>query len=606
MTRPQRTIHRIRFGNFVFDLRLGELLKAGRRVKLQGQPIQILSVLLERRGDLVTREELQRRLWPADTFVDFEHSLNAAVKRLRQALDDSAEQPRFVETLARRGYRFIAPVEVEGDGDEGGLASQAAAIRSLAVLPFENVGGDPGTEYVSDGLTECLINNLSQLSAVRVIARSTVFRYKSKEIDTRAVGRALGVESLLLGSVRQRDDSLLISVELVDAENGWQLWGGQYSRRLSDILGLQSEISRQITERLRLHLTGDDEARLAKCHTKSCDAYRDYLQGRYHWNKMTADSLHKSIYYFRQAIEKDADYALAHAGLADTYSLCGFYGLMPPREVMPKAKAAALRAVELDDNLAEAHAALAGVKKNYDWDWAAAEREYRRALELNPRYATAHRVYADYLLATGRPREAMEEIELAQDQDPLSLVICVEAAWNSYMAREYERSIGQSLRTLEMEPMFHPANYTLGLAYEQQGRFDEAVTAFELARDGSSGNPATLAALGHVFALTGREQEARQILARLNAMSARAYISPFWQAIVCAGLNEADAALGWLERACAERDVWLVWLKVDPRLDLLRSDARFGDLLCRVFPNDCPALPVPQAPGGSGEFCDWI
>src|ERR1051326_1135053 len=307
MARMLQTIRRIRFGVFEFDCRLGELLKAGRRVKLQGQPIQILSVLLERRGELVTREELQKRLWPADTFVDFEHSLNAAVKRLRQALEDSADEPRFVETLARRGYRFIARAEVETDVTDDIRAAQTS-VRSLAVLPFANVGGDPETEYVSDGLTECLINNLSQLSGVRVIARTTAFRYKSKEIDPREVGRALGVEALLVGRVGQRDESLFVSAELVDAEDGWQLWGEQYSRRLSDMLEVQSEISRQITERLRLRLTGEDEDRLAKCYTKSCEAYRDYLQGRYHWNKMTAESLRKSINYFRQAIEKDANY----------------------------------------------------------------------------------------------------------------------------------------------------------------------------------------------------------------------------------------------------------------------------------------------------------
>lgn len=604
MTTPRPFLRRVRFGVFEFDFRLGELLKSGRRVKLQGQPIQILSVLLERRGELVTREELQRRLWPADTFVDFEHGLNAAVKRLRQALGDSPDEPRFVETLARRGYRFIAPVEVESEEADDAPPSPRA-IRSLAVLPFENVGGDPETEYVSDGLTECLINNLSQLSSVRVVARATAFRYKSKQVDPREVGRALGVEALLVGRVAQRGDSLHISAELVEAENGWQLWGEQYSRRASDMLAVQSEISRQITERLRLRLTGEDEARLAKCYTKSCEAYRDYLQGRYHWNKMTADSLHKSVHYFRQAIEKDSNYALAYAGLADAYSLCGFYGLLQPRAAMEKAKAAALRAVALDDDLAEAHASLAGVKKNHDWDWPAAEREYRRALELNPRYATAHRVYADYLLAVGRPEEAMREIELAQDQDPLSLVICVEAAWHFYMARDYGRAVEQSLRTLEMEPAFHPAHYSLGLAYEQQSRFDEAVAAFERARDGSGGNPAALAALGHVFAAMGREREAREVLIELEELSRRTYVSPFWPAIVCAGLGEADAALEWLERAYAERDVWLVWLKVDPRLDPLRPDARFRNLLWRVFLDGGAGVLSAQAPADSGECYFW-
>lgn len=605
MARPQHTMHKLRFGLFEFDFRSGELHKAGRKVKLQGQPAQILALLLERRGELVTREELQKALWPADTFVDFEHSLNAAIKRLRQALDDSPEQPQFVETLARRGYRFIAAVEPHRAEPEGRAAAQRS-IRSLAVLPFEHVGDDAETEYVSDGLTECLINNLSQLSAVRVIARSTVFRYKCQEQDPRAIGRTLGVEAVLLGRVQQRGDALFISAELVDVANGWQLWGEQYGRQFSDMLTVQFEISRQITERLRLRLTGEDEDRLMKSYTQNNEAYRAYLQGRYHWNKMTAESLQKSISYFQQAIAKDEHYALAYAGLAETYSLCGFYGLMRPREVMPKAKAAALRAVELDDHLAEAHTALASIKKNYDWDWPAAERGYQRALELNPHYATAHRVYADYLLAMGRPDEAMKEIELAQDQDPLSLVICVEVAWNSYMARAYDRAIEQSLRTLEMEPLFHPASYALGLAYEQQARYAEAVAAFERARDGSSGNPATLAALGHVFALMGRRQEAHRILAQLKELSARMYISPFWPAIICAGLAETDAALDWLERAYAERDVWLVWLKVDPRLDVLRADMRFQNLRWRVFLDSGTAKPFMKVATESTESCDWL
>ena len=582
MSQLLQTLHRVRFGSFEFDLRSGELHKGGQKVKLQGQPIQILSLLLQRQGELVTREEIQKELWPSDTFVDFEHSLNAAIKRLRQALEDSPEQPRFIETLARRGYRFIAPVEIESVKDQH-APQLPTNIRSLAVLPFENNGADPEMEYLCDGITECIINRLSQLSAVRVMARNTVFRYKGEDLNPQLLGRKLNVEAVLLGRIRQHGDSLSIATELVEVKNGWHVWGEQFTRQLSDMLGVQIEISRKISERLRLHLSGEDELRLNKHYTRNCEAYRAYLQGHYHLNKMTEESLEKSIAYFQQAIEKDAGYALAYAGLADTYNLCSFYGLLPPSQAMPKAKAAALKAVELDDQLAEAHASLATVIKNYDWDWNAAEREYQRALEINPGFATGHRLYADYLLSMGKPEQAIEEIELAEDQDPLSLVICVEAAWNSYMAREYERAIKQSLRTLEMEPSFHSASYILGLAYEQQAKYEEAVAAFEKAREGSSNNLSALAALGHAFAVMGRKQEALQILEQLEELQNRTYLSPFWKAIIFAGLDERGAALDWLEKAYQERDVWLVWLKVDPRLDNLRSQPRFKNLLRRVF-----------------------
>lgn len=571
----------VRFGVFEFDPRSGELRKQGRKIRLEGQPVQVLIKLLGRPGDLITREELQKELWPSDTYVNFEQSLNAAVKRLRHALGDSHGNPRFVETLARRGYRFIAPLSGLAEGT--GLAAPAGRpVESLAVLPFANTEADPETEYLADGITESIINHLAQLPIMRVMSRSTVFRYKDKSLDPRSVGRKLNVDAVLLGRVLQRGDALLVVAELVDVQNGWQLWGEQYNRKMVDIFAVEEEISREISDKLRLRLTGEDRSRLVKRHTQSSEAYQDYLRGRYHWNRLSEEGLRKGIEHFERAIQRDPNYALAYTGLADSYGLLGFFGLAPAAAVMPKAKEAARRAVEIDDGLAEAHASLAGIFKIYDWDWAAAEREYKRAIELNPNYATGHRMYAAFLAAVSRPDEALRESRLALALDPFSLVISMEMAWNCYMARHYRRAAEEALRTLELEPQFPAAHSTLGMAYEQERRYDEAIAAIEKARDATEGHPATLSALAHVLAGAGRIEEARALIDRLTELSARQYISPFWMAVAYAGVGKTAAALEELEIAFEQRDVILIWLGTDPRLDSLRAEPRFKELLRRI------------------------
>jgi len=571
----------LRFGVFEFDLRSGELRKQGRKIRLEGQPVQILIKLLNRPGEVITREELQKELWPSDTYVNFEQSLNAAVKRLRQAWGDSPGNPRFVETLARRGYRFIAPLSGLADGPRLAV-QQAPTVQSLAVLPFVNAEADPETEYLADGITESIINQLSQLTIMRVMSRSTVFRYKDKSLDPRLVGRKLNVDAVLLGRVLQRGDALLVVAELVDVQNGWQLWGEQYNRKMIEIFAVEEEMAREISDKLRLRLTGEDRSRLAKRHTQSSEAYQDYLRGRYHWNRLTEEGIKKGIEYFKRAIERDPHYALAYAGLADSYGLLGFFGIASAAAVMPKAKDAARRAVEIDDGLAEAHASLAGIFKIYDWDWAASEREYKRAIELNPNYATGHRMYAAFLAAVGRPHEAMHESRLALELDPFSLVISMEIAWNCYMARDYRRAAEEALRTLELEPQFPAAHSTLGIAYEQEGRYDEAIAAIEKARAATEGHPATLSALAHAFAGAGRIDEARALTDRLTELSARQYIAPFWMAVAYAGVGEAAPALEELEKAFEQHDVTLVWLGRDPRLDGLRAEPRFRELLRRI------------------------
>ena len=573
--------HTVRFGLFEFDARSGELRKQGRKIRLEGQPVQILIKLLDRPGELISREELQRELWPADTHVNFEQSLNAAMKRLRHALGDSPGNPRFVETLARRGYRFIAPVSTPA----GSAASQPAPVRtigSLAVLPFGNADTDPGTEYLADGITETIINDLSRLPGLRVMARSTVFRYKDKTADPRSVGRKLGVDAVLLGRVLQRGEALLVGAELVDVQNGWQLWGEQYNRRLADIFAVEEEISREISEKLRVRLTGEDRSRLTKRHTESTEAYQDYLKGRYHLNRLMEGGLRKAIEYFQHAIQKDPNYALAYTGLADSLGLLGFMGLAPCGDVMPKAKDAARRAIEIDDALPEAHASLGGIFKNYDWDWAAAEREFKRALELNPSFANGHRMYASYLAAVGRPEESQRETLLALELDPFSLPIRVEAAYNAYMADDYQRALEEAIRTLDLKPQFAPAQSVLGQIYEQQGRYEEAIAALEKARVLADEHPATIAALAHAHAGAGRVEEARLMTGQLTERAHQQHISPFWLAIAHAGAGEKNAALDALEKACDQHDVLLVWMGTEPRLDSLRAEPRFIQILRRT------------------------
>ncbi len=370
MAESSESTRAFRFGAFEADLRAGELRKNGLKVKLQEKPFQVLAALLECPGETVSRGELRAKLWPADTFVDFDHSLNTAVNKLRAALGDSAGRPRFVETLGRRGYRFAAPVVSMGATSR--RSQPAAPIESLAVLPFENGSGDPEAEYLSDGITESIINSMSQLPRLQVMARSRVFRYKGRGLDPQAAGRELNVRAVLTGRVVQRGDTLTIRAELMDVAEGWHLWGQQYNRRSADILVLEEEIARKISEKLRLKLTGEQKKQLGRRSTGNPEAYHAYLKGRYYGNQSTAEGLRRSIEYFQKAVESDPDYALAYAGLAECYSVLGVFGLLPPREVIPQVKTAAARALAADDGLAEAHTFLAVAGLFYDWDWTGA------------------------------------------------------------------------------------------------------------------------------------------------------------------------------------------------------------------------------------------
>lgn len=578
MSEPKRSARTLRFGVFELDPQARELRRRGVRVKLQQKPFQILEMLLERAGEVVTRKDLRERLWP-DTFVGFDRSLNTAVNALRRALSDSPTNPRFIETRSRHGYRFIAPTDATGAPHN---ALDADSLDSIAVLPFRNASGDPEMEYLSDGITENLINILSQLPEVRVMARSTVFRYKARDVDPQSVGQSLNVRALVTGTVMQRAETLTIGAELVDSTKGWRLWGERYHRKLSDIFNVQEEISREIAEKLRLRLTAEARRRLTKRYTTNPEAFQDYLRGRYLWNKMTEEGLRKGVVYFERAIEQDPQFALPWAGISDSVALFAFFGLCPSKEVMPRAEDAARKALALDNTVADAHASLAGILKSFHWDWRGAEAEYKRALGLNPSHATAHRWYANYLSTMGRTEEALEEMHRALELDPLSLIINMELAWIYYMGRDHGRAADQALKTLEMEPAFSPACHVLGLAYEQMGRLKDAIPLLQKAHAGSGGNPISLAALAHIYARARRLQEARKTLTKLKALSGRAYVPPYAFAFVHAGLGDKFQSLTWLQKALEDRDAWLVWVQCDPRLDILREETSFHEILRRM------------------------
>jgi eukaryotic-like serine/threonine-protein kinase len=458
------------------------------------------------------------------------------------------------------------------------------AIDSVAVLPLVNVGGDPETEYLSDGITESLINRLSQLPNLKVIARSSAFRYKGRDVDARTAGRELGVSTVLTGRVIKRGDNLSISVELVDIRDNSQLWGDQYNRQFFDILTVQREISQEVSERLRMRLTSEERQQLAKSYTDNTEAYQLYLKGRYFWNKRTDEGMRKGIEYFRQAIDVDPGYSLAYTGLADSYNFLGAFGIavLPPGDAMPKAKSAAMKALEIDDSLAEAHTSLAFVRLYYDWDWPGAEREFQRAIELNPNYAPAHQWYSHLLMATGRTGESISAAKRATEIDPLSLPANMNVGWQYHWARQYDLAVEHSRKPLEMDPNFEQGHWGLGLAYEQKGMFEEAAAEFQKAMALSGDNPVYVAALGHAYAVGGKRADALRVLDELVEQWKLRYISPYWVATLYVGLGEQEQALRWLEKAYAERSGGLIWLGVDPRMDSLRSELRFAALMHRV------------------------
>jgi eukaryotic-like serine/threonine-protein kinase len=462
------------------------------------------------------------------------------------------------------------------------VRGRGEAINSIAVLPFVNDGGDSNAEYLSDGITEGVINDLSRLPKLRVIARSTVFRYKDKDTDPQKIGQDLQVGAVMTGRLQQRGDTVVVQAELMNVANASQLWGGQFVRKTADVFSLQSDLSREISEQLRLKLTGEEKRRLAKRYTDNGEAYQLYLKGSYYLNKRSEEGFHKAVESFTQAIEKDPKYAPAYAGLSESYFLMGAYLVRPVEEVVPKARDAVARALQLDDTLAEAHTSLAAIKQFYDWDWTGAGQEYRRALELNPGYATGHQYYSDYLSSLGRHEEALAEGQRAVELDPLSLIINSDTAQNRMVAGQVDAAIEQLRKALELDPSFAQGHFILGKSYLRKKDFAAAAAEIQKAMSLSSNSTKYVGALGQAYALGGRRNEAQRLLNDLNERSRQEL--GYWWAAACiyAGLGENDRAFAALENAYKERSSPLQHSKVEPLMDPLRSDPRFPDLLHRV------------------------
>ena len=629
----------VRFGRvFELDFRAYELRRSGRALRLERIPMELLLLLVERRGELVTRDQIVKKVWGSEVFVDVDNSVNTAIRKLRQALRDDPEKPRFIQTVTGKGYRFIAPVEEDVPSDvapspasvsEAGppradrteaeipripatspssrhrlivlgltlalLAGVAIYLqqprarllrrrRMLAVLPFENLTGDPAQEYFSDGLTEEMIGRLGNLDPDRlaVIARTSVMHYRDRPSLDR-IRRELGVDYVLEGSVRRDADRVRISAQLIQMNDQTHLWSRQYDRELSNLVAVQEEIAQAVADQIQLTLEPGNrrDGASATLSPEGYEAYDLYLKGRYSWNLRTPDGFERAVEYFEHAAEKDPTCARAYSGLADAYALMSSYDLGSPMELMPKARSAALRALELDDHLAEAHTSLALIREQFDWDWESAEKEFRRAIELGPNYATAHHWDAEFLAFQGRFVEALAESDRASRLDPLSLIISTDHATILYFARQPDRAIEEFRSVLAREPRFLKANMVVW-PYVQKGMYAQALAQIETWR-GMADQTWSWVAQVYVYERLGRRAEARQALERLERWGRDRPSDPMpMLPAAYIGVGEKEKALDSLERLFRMRSSVIATLKVDPIFDSLREEPRFQDLLYRA------------------------
>jgi len=577
-----------RFDDFELDTHAGELRKRGTKLRLQGQPLQVLGVLVRNAGDLVTREELRNKIWQADTFVDFDHGLHNAIARLREILGDSSESPRFIETLPRRGYRFIAHVS------DAPLQKRTAAVTSentsqnrqriqaIAVLPLDDLSAQPSEEYFADSMTEALITTLAKIKALRVISRTSVMRYKGVRKSLPQISRELNVDAVVEGSVLRSGDRIRINAQLIHAVTDNHLWAESYERRFRDILPLQTEIAREIAHQIQILLTPEEHERLRHARPVKPEAHEHYLRARYCWNKRTEEEVDRALSYFRLAIDEDPTYAEGYVGMGDCYNILGYYNVLPPMEAYPKGKAAALKALELDPSLAEAHATLGVVKRDFDWDWLGAEAEFQRAIELKPSSVEAHHWRGTLLSMLGQHTEALHEKKTALELDPLSVVVKTDLARILYFSRDYEQALQQYRAAIQMDPNFATAHLWLAAVYERKGLIEDSLAELRKGLDLTHESTFALAKMGYGYAMAGMHEHAEVVLKELHNLSSDKYVSPYDVALIYVALRKHDQAFDWFEKALEQRSLWLGYLKVEPQLDSVRSDARFEHLLRRV------------------------
>jgi TolB-like protein/DNA-binding winged helix-turn-helix (wHTH) protein/Flp pilus assembly protein TadD len=618
----------LRFDSFELDIRAGELRKAGVKLRLQGQPIQVLTALLNSAGELVTREQLRAQVWPADTFVDFDHSLHNSIARIREVLGDSAETPRYIETLPRRGYRYIGPVAdfptLRPVTETGHHASQPLTlvtapkrkrilvlilaalvlsalftlglvasttwrylhakaavlpIQSIAVLPLDNLSGDPSEEFFADGMTDQLITDLAKVGSLRVISRTSVMRYKGARKALPAIARELNVDAIVEGSVIRSGPRVRVTAQLIRASTDQHLWAETYDRDLGDILKLQGEVADAIAQQVRAQLTPNQQSQLRLAHVVNPAAYDDYLRGRlYFTNEFTnPDSLRKAQHYFEDAIQKDSNFALAYAGLADTYVFLAYAGALQKDLAYRSARNTLAKALQLDDSIGEAHDTLGALSSFFDWDWETADREFNRAIALAPSYSCAHEDRAIFLALVGRRAEALAEIAKIDQLDyGFSAAYSESTAYSEL--RDYPHLIDSSRRALLFDPKDGFQHYSLGVGYEGTGKLQEAIAEYQKAIETSGGSPGPTVALAHAYAAVGKKTEAEKLLRDLESNS-KATASPYTVATIYAGLGENDKALESLEKARSEKSFQILSVKSDLMLDSLRPDPRFQNLL---------------------------
>jgi TolB-like protein/DNA-binding winged helix-turn-helix (wHTH) protein/Tfp pilus assembly protein PilF len=607
----------LRFGIFKVDLKTNELRKAGIKQKLAPQPFQVLQALLERPGEVVTREQLRALLWPENTFVDYDLALKKAINRLRDVLGDSADTPRYIETVPRQGYRFLAEVRAVDSSVSSPAAharlywklavgmscviavalllafnvgklrnrifaySRPAEIRSIAVLPLQNLSNDPTQEYFSEGITDALTTDLAQIGSLRVISRTSAVQFKGSKETLPQIGRDLNVDAIVEGTVARTESRVRITAQLIDANSDHHLWARSYERDLKDVLALQDEVARDIAEEIRIKLTPKERTLLTRVQAIDPEAHDDYLRGRFWWSKRTAEGEWKGLDYFQKAIAIEPNYALAYAGVADSYLVLGHHGRLAPREALPKAKRAAMKALELDPSLAEAHTSLATVKLAYDWDWPGAEKEFKEALALNPNYSTAHHWYSHYLVPMGRLDEAIKELERARELDPFSAPINGFLGMTLYFARRYDDATRQFRRVLEMHPEMTEWHDQIADIFEQQNRLAEAFAERQQAVR-LNGDTQLAASLEQVYQNSGYKGCLAVLIQSQERASKPGSVDSMYLAHLYAILGDQAHALHYLERAYDERNPWLLNVQVDPGTDSLRSSPGFRDLIRRI------------------------